>query len=97
LGPGINIKKLTRPGAYPRGEHLKDTRKASVLLENSRFDWKGLPETNTLTYFASSHFNGTAFFKNCLNININTHVETPGGKSSNVNLNVFHFFSASVN
>ncbi len=44
--------------------------------------------------------NGTACLKNlniCLNINIYSYVETSGGQSSNLHLNVVHFFKTSVN
>ncbi len=39
-------------------------------------------------------YNGTACFKivnNCLNSNINSYLETSGGQSSNLYLNVAHF------
>jgi hypothetical protein len=44
--------------------------------------------------------NGTACFKNvnnCLNTNIYCNVETSGAQSSNLHLNVVHFFNDSVN
>jgi hypothetical protein len=34
---------------------------------------------------------------NCLNINIYSYLETSGGQSSNLNLNVVHFVNTSVN
>ncbi len=34
---------------------------------------------------------------NCLNTNIYTYLETSGGQSSNLYLNVAHFFNTSVN
>jgi hypothetical protein len=34
---------------------------------------------------------------NCLNTNIYSYLETSGGQSSNLYLNVVHFFNASVN
>ncbi len=34
---------------------------------------------------------------NCLNPNIYSYLETSGGQSSNLYLNVVHFFNASVN
>ncbi len=34
---------------------------------------------------------------NCLNANIYSYLETSGGQSSNLYLNVVHFFNASVN
>jgi hypothetical protein len=34
---------------------------------------------------------------NCLNTNIYSYLETSGGQSSNLYLNVAHFFNASVN
>ncbi len=34
---------------------------------------------------------------NCLNININSDLETSGGQSSNLHLNVVHFFNTGVN
>jgi hypothetical protein len=34
---------------------------------------------------------------NCLNININSYLETSGGQSYNLYLNVVHFFNTSVN
>jgi hypothetical protein len=46
------------------------------------------------------HFNGTACLKNInkfLNTNINSYLETSGGQSSDLYLNVAHFFNASVN
>jgi hypothetical protein len=33
---------------------------------------------------------------NCLNTNVYSYLETPGGPSSNLYLNVVHFFNASV-
>ncbi len=39
-------------------------------------------------------------FKNidsCMNININSYLETSGDKSDNLYLNVVHFFNTSVN
>jgi hypothetical protein len=44
--------------------------------------------------------NGTACFKkvnNCLNTNIYSYLETSGGKSYNLYLNVVHFFNTGVN
>jgi hypothetical protein len=44
--------------------------------------------------------NGTADIKNannCLNTNIYSYLETSGGQSSNLYLNVIHFFNNSVN
>jgi hypothetical protein len=44
--------------------------------------------------------NGTAHFKNasnCLNTNINSYLETSGGQSYNLYLNVVHIFKTSVN
>ena len=35
--------------------------------------------------------------KNCLNTNIYSYLETSGGQSSDLYLNVVHFFNASVN
>jgi hypothetical protein len=46
------------------------------------------------------NYNGTARFKNvnnCLIINVYFYLETSGGKSSNLYLNVVHFINASVN
>jgi hypothetical protein len=34
---------------------------------------------------------------NCLNTNIYSYLETSGGQSSNLCLNVIHFFNTSVN
>jgi hypothetical protein len=34
---------------------------------------------------------------NCLNTNIHSYLETSGGQSSNLYLNVVHFFNTSVN
>jgi len=34
---------------------------------------------------------------NCLSTNIYSYLETSGGQSSNIQLNVVHFFNASVN
>ncbi len=45
-------------------------------------------------------YNGTASFKNFknyLNTNIYSYLETSGGQSSNLYLNVVHFFNTSVN
>jgi len=45
-------------------------------------------------------FNGTACFKNVniyFNTNIYSNLETSGGQSSNLHLNVVHFFNAGVN
>jgi hypothetical protein len=44
--------------------------------------------------------NETAHFKNvsnCLNTNIYSYLETSDGQSSNLHLNVVHFFNTSVN
>jgi len=44
--------------------------------------------------------NGTACFKivnNCLNTNIYSYLETSGGQSYNLYLNVVHFFNTSLN
>ncbi len=44
------------------------------------------------------NFNGTAHFKNinsCLNTNIYSYLETSGGYTSNLYLNVVHFFNTS--
>jgi hypothetical protein len=35
--------------------------------------------------------------KNCLNTNIYSYLETSGGQSYNLNLNVVHFFNTSFN
>jgi hypothetical protein len=35
--------------------------------------------------------------KNCLNTNIYSYLETSGGQSSNLYLNVVHFFNTNVN
>jgi hypothetical protein len=35
--------------------------------------------------------------KNCLNTNIYSYLETCGGQTSNLNLNVVHFFNTTVN
>jgi hypothetical protein len=34
---------------------------------------------------------------NCLNTNIYSYLETSGGESNNLNLNVIHFFNTSLN
>ncbi len=44
--------------------------------------------------------NGTAHLKranNCLNTNIYSYLQTSGGQSSNIYLNVVHFFNTTVN
>jgi hypothetical protein len=44
--------------------------------------------------------NGTVRFKNvnnCLNTNIYSYLETSGGQTSNLYLNIVHFFNTSVN
>jgi hypothetical protein len=49
---------------------------------------------------AESSNNGTTQFKNvnnCLNTNIYSYLETFGGQSFNLRLNVVHFFNTSVN
>jgi hypothetical protein len=40
---------------------------------------------------------GTAHFKKCLNTNIYSYLETFGGQSSNLYLDVVYFFHTSVN
>ncbi len=40
---------------------------------------------------------GLKIVNNYLNINIYSYLETSGGQSSNLYLNVVHFFNASVN
>ncbi len=67
-------------------------------------------ETDTDTYqtdvqidkwlIRPTNYNGTACFKdlnNCLNKKIYSYLETSGGQSSNLYLNVVYFFNASVN
>ncbi len=41
---------------YPRVEHLKGVSlvNAAVLHTNNKLGWKGLPRTNTLTYYKNS-------------------------------------------
>ncbi len=60
-----------------------------TLWMSKFFNWKHLNSAN-----------GTARFKNvnnCLNTNIYSYLETSGGQSSNVYLNVVNSFSNSVN
>jgi hypothetical protein len=58
-----------------------------------------LPSDNPINSPHSST-NGTTSIKNvnnCLDTNIYSYLETPGGQSSNLYLNVVHFFKTSVN
>jgi hypothetical protein len=60
-----------------------------------------LRENITLSKCAKNYIkNGRARLKNvnnCLNINIYSFLEKSGGQSSNLYLNVIHFFNTSVN
>ncbi len=50
----------------------------------------------SLKYLSNNVSNGTAHFKmqyNCLNTNIHSYIETSGCQSSNLYLNVVHFFN----
>ncbi len=52
------------------------------------------------SFFPNNKANGAAHFKNvnnCLNTYIYSYLETSGGQSSNLYLNVAQFFYASVN
>ncbi len=49
-------------------------------------DWKALMEQHALKNV-----------NNCLNTDIYSYLEKPGGQSSNLDLNVVHFFNTSVN
>jgi hypothetical protein len=55
---------------------------------------------HTLLLKPNQFVNGTAHIKNvhnCLNTNIYSYLETSGGQSSNLYLNVVHFFNTRVN
>ncbi len=57
-------------------------------------------EVNDSGNWSSLAKNGTAHFKNVnnyLNTNIDSYLETSGGQSSNLYLNVVHVFNTSVN
>ncbi len=65
----------------------------SQLRHIKTFQWKSLEN-----YLAK--MNGTAPFRNvnnCLNTKIYSYLETSGGQSYNLYLNVVHFFNASLN
>jgi hypothetical protein len=53
-------------------------------------------ETN-LQFFWSMEQHALKIVSNCLNTNIYSYLETSGGQSSNLYLNIFHFFNTSVN
>jgi hypothetical protein len=50
---------------------------------------------NTVTQWNSQH--ALKNVNNCLNTNICSYLETSGGQSSNLNLNLVHSFNNSVN
>ena len=52
----LSLMFVIRSAGYPRVEHLKGDTLGQVpaLLANIRLSWKGLPGTNTLTYFELS-------------------------------------------
>jgi hypothetical protein len=50
-----------------------------------------------LSTFEATEQHALKNVNNCLNTNIYSYLETSGGKSSNLYLNVAHFFNASVN
>jgi hypothetical protein len=61
-------------------------------------DFLDKPYNNRIGHFWI--VNGAAHFKNvnnCLNTNIYSYLETAGGQSSNLYLNVIHFFNTTVN
>jgi hypothetical protein len=60
---------------------------------------KGLPEANTLTFYVHMSMEQRTLknVNNCLNTTIYSYLETSGGQSSHLYLNVVHFFNASVN
>jgi hypothetical protein len=54
----------------------------------------------TVVNYTLREVNGTAHFtnvNNCLNTNIYSYLDTSGGKSYKLYLNVVHFFNTSVN
>ncbi len=55
--------------------------------------------TNTLAYQdkASMEQHGLKIVDNCLNTNIYSYIETSGGQSSNLYLNVANFINTSLN
>ncbi len=68
-------------------EHLKI--RLGSGLANIRLGWKGLPGTMEQQTLKT--------VKNYLNNNIYSYLGTSGGQSSNLHLNVVHFFYTSVN
>jgi hypothetical protein len=53
-----------------------------------------------ITVVSCLHFNETACLENVINYtitNIYSYLETSGGQSPNINLNVVHFLNTSVN
>jgi hypothetical protein len=52
------------------------------------------PSKNNLEHSMGQHT--LKIENNCLNINIYSYLETSGGQSSNLYLNVVHFFNTSV-
>ncbi len=57
------------------------------------------PPTDLKKLFHPEFFNGTARFTKCKQLfeyHIYSYLETSGGQSSNLYLNVVHFFNASV-
>jgi hypothetical protein len=63
------------------GAHIGQFSNSSKFLI-STLQWNGMALKNV---------------NNCLNTNIYSYLETSGGQSSNLYLNVVHFFNASVN
>jgi hypothetical protein len=54
-------------------------------------------ERDKVAYNARNELHALKNVNNCLNSNIYSYLETSGGQSSNLYLNVVHFFNTSVN
>ncbi len=80
-------------GAYPSGNHSKC--KFPNLPAGSKLGQKKVTDSykhsSLLRHGIEQHVN------NCLHTNISSYLETSGGQSSNLYLNVIHFFKTSIN
>jgi hypothetical protein len=100
----VIVKMLSPEDLSRRFENFRFSFESTNTFSNSESESlcseaiKILKELNGCKQFKIG--NGTACFKNvnnCLNTNIFSYLETSGGQSSYLYLNVFHFFNTSVN
>ncbi len=74
-------------------------RVAPCLNTNIRLVWKWLTVAKSLAYYDAEFIEQCTLknVNNCLNTNSYSYLETSGGHSSDLYLNVVHFFNTSVN